>query len=307
MDTPKTLLDAARYFSDLTICNDYMRSIKWPDGRITCPKCGGEAVSEVKNRPGLHTCNKAGCRKQFSVRDDTLFADSPVPLSAWLTVVWCEACGVRIASQYLAGIIGVTQKTAWSMRAAVRAAIAEIPLPGEEWRPVLGYEGLYEASSEGRVRGCSRVRKSRSNRQAKVGARLIMPHKSKPPHNHWTITLANGCGKHTEPLHAIILSAFQWPPLAGMQCRHIDGNPDNNRLVNLEWGTAAENAADRDRHETTARGSRNAAATLTENQVREIKSRLGKHGEGKRLAKEFGVTETVISLIRRGKTWSHVR
>ena len=36
-DLPKTLLDAVRYFSDLTVCNDYMRRIKWPDGKPTGP------------------------------------------------------------------------------------------------------------------------------------------------------------------------------------------------------------------------------------------------------------------------------
>lgn len=123
-DTPKTLLDAARYFSDLTICNDYMRSIKWPDGRITCPKCGGEAVSEVKNRPGLHTCNKAGCRKQFSCKVGTIFEDSPLGLDKWFVAVWSVAnCKNGISSHELGRAIGVGQKTAWFMLHRIRKAM----------------------------------------------------------------------------------------------------------------------------------------------------------------------------------------
>lgn len=36
-DLPKTLLEAVWYFSDLRVCHEYMRRVKWP---ITCPKCG---------------------------------------------------------------------------------------------------------------------------------------------------------------------------------------------------------------------------------------------------------------------------
>jgi len=91
-----------------------------------------------------------------------------------------------------------------------------------------------------------------------------------------------------------------------MECRHINGNPANNRLDNLLWGTPTENAADRDLHGTTARGERNAAATLTESQAREIKYRPRRWGMGKALASEFGVSESLVSDIRTGRTWTHI-
>lgn len=31
---PKTLLEAVRHFSDLNVCHEYMRGVKWPDGNI---------------------------------------------------------------------------------------------------------------------------------------------------------------------------------------------------------------------------------------------------------------------------------
>ena len=40
IDHPETLLQAVRYFADLEVCNEYMRRIKWPRGRIVCPHCG---------------------------------------------------------------------------------------------------------------------------------------------------------------------------------------------------------------------------------------------------------------------------
>jgi hypothetical protein len=36
---PETLLSAVRYFADLDVCNVYMRKIKWPKGKVTCPHC----------------------------------------------------------------------------------------------------------------------------------------------------------------------------------------------------------------------------------------------------------------------------
>ena len=60
---PESLIEAVRYFADPRICNDYMRRIKWPDGKPTCPKCGSENVSEIATRPILQ-CRD--CRKQCS-------------------------------------------------------------------------------------------------------------------------------------------------------------------------------------------------------------------------------------------------
>lgn len=51
-DTPDTLLEAVRYFSDADVCNAYMKKIKWPDGNVTCPHCGaaGDRIGEVTTR-----------------------------------------------------------------------------------------------------------------------------------------------------------------------------------------------------------------------------------------------------------------
>lgn len=49
-------------------------------------------------------------------------------------------------------------------------------------------------------------------------------------------------------VHRLVLDAFMGPCPAGHECRHLDGNPVNNRLDNLCWGTPLENAADRKDH-----------------------------------------------------------
>lgn len=123
-EIPQTLMDAVLYFADRANSIDFMRSIKWPDGKIKCPKCGGDAVSEVKNRPGLHTCNRAACRKQFSVKVGTIFEDSPLGLDKWFVAIWSLAnCKNGCSSHELGRAIGVTQRTAWFMLHRIRKAM----------------------------------------------------------------------------------------------------------------------------------------------------------------------------------------
>lgn len=120
---PQTLIEAVRYFSDANICNNYMRSIKWPDGKVTCPKCGGASVSPIKGRPKLQ-CNSRACKKQFSYKVGTIFEDSPLGLDKWFVAVWCIAnCKNGVSSHELARALGVEQRTAWFMLHRIRKAM----------------------------------------------------------------------------------------------------------------------------------------------------------------------------------------
>ena len=125
-------------------------------------------------------------------------------------------------------------------------------------------------------------------------------------------------------VHRLVLEAFVGPCPEGMECRHLDGNPGNNRLDNLAWGTPKENFADSMRHGTAycltpeARehashlwdhvkhktGEKHHRAKLTDNQVAIIRAipELGKRNDLARLlANEWGVTDTAIRLIAAGK------
>jgi transposase-like protein len=120
---PQTLLEAVRTFSDLDACQAYMVALKWPDGKITCPKCGGENVGLIASRRMLQCRNKE-CRKQFSAKVGTIFEDSPLGLDKWFVAVWCVANDKNgISSCELARALGVTQKTAWFMLHRIRLAM----------------------------------------------------------------------------------------------------------------------------------------------------------------------------------------
>ena len=109
------------------------------------------------------------------------------------------------------------------------------------------------------------------------------------------------------PVHQLVLFAFYGPkPFDGAVCRHLNGNPLDNRPENLKWGTAKENTHDSMDQGTAAclrYGESAIASKLTERQVLEIERRA-KHGELERdLAAEFGIDQKHVSEIKLHQTW----
>ena len=118
---PRTLIEAVRHFADLGVCHDYMVGLKWPDGRIVCPTCGGDKIGHIATRHLLR-CNTKGCRKQFSAKVGTLMEDSALPLSAWFVAIWCAANDVKVTTARLAEALSITYRSAWYMRHRIRLA-----------------------------------------------------------------------------------------------------------------------------------------------------------------------------------------
>lgn len=164
---PKTLLEAARYFADRDVCEAYMRKIKWPDGKITCPNCGatGERIGEIKTR---HMLRCKDCRKQFSHKVGTIFEDSPLGLDKWFVAVWSIAnCKNGISSHELGRAIGVTQKTAWFMLHRIRKAMdiadsGEFGGPSEADTTYVGGEAknMHKHKREKKIKGRGAVGKA---------------------------------------------------------------------------------------------------------------------------------------------------
>jgi len=123
MKKPVTLSQAIAYFADADRAFDYAKWLRWPDDKVTCPRCGSESNSFVKTRK-LWFCN--GCKKQFTVKVGTIFEDSPIGLDKWMAAVWmiCN-CKNGISSYELHRALGVTQKTAWFMLHRIREAMRD--------------------------------------------------------------------------------------------------------------------------------------------------------------------------------------
>lgn len=122
-DTPRTLAEAIRYFSDEDVCLEYVKARRWPDGKAKCPTCGSEAVRFLKNQRRWK-CASDHPRRQFSIKVGTIFEDSPLKLSVWLPAIWMIAnCKNGVSSYEIHRALGVTQKTAWFMLQRIRLAM----------------------------------------------------------------------------------------------------------------------------------------------------------------------------------------
>lgn len=118
MDSPKTLQQAIVYFSDPDRAFQYALNLRWPNGVVTCPRCGGENHSFIKTRR-IWYCNP--CKKQFTLKVGTIFEDSPIGLDKWMVAFWMMTnCKNGVSSYEMARTIGITQKSAWFMLHRIR-------------------------------------------------------------------------------------------------------------------------------------------------------------------------------------------
>lgn len=108
-------------------------------------------------------------------------------------------------------------------------------------------------------------------------------------------------------VHTLVATAFHGPALfAGAQVRHLDGDNTNNAASNLQWGTHAENMADRHGHGNNAVGTRNGRATINETIAAEIKRMLRERTPRRVIVQTLGVSEGVIAGIVTRGNWKHV-
>ena len=120
----------------------------------------------------------------------------------------------------------------------------------EEWRPVPGYEGFYEASTEGRVRSVDRRYLDSSGRLQRHRGCLLTPLSAGPTRKYLKLRLHVGHERKTVSLHRIVAATFLGPCPAGMEVCHYDGDPRNNRVENLRYDTHWANIQDSIRHGT---------------------------------------------------------
>jgi transposase-like protein len=123
MDAPHTLQEAVVHFGDPDRCFQYALNLRWPNGVVTCPRCGSEKHSFIKTRR-IWFCS--GCKKQFTLKVGTIFEDSPIGLDKWMCAFWmlCN-CKNGVSSCEVARSLGVTQKTAWFMLHRIRKAMQD--------------------------------------------------------------------------------------------------------------------------------------------------------------------------------------
>lgn len=171
------------------------------------------------------------------------------------------------------------------------------------WRPVVGYEGLYEVSDQGRVRslpkrvahwlGGTRLRRGRIRKLTvdRDGyARLML-----------------GADRKSYRVCRLVTAAFQGPaPSALHEAAHLNGNRADDSAQNLRWKTPKANAADRELHGTTARGERIGKATQCSGSVERIRDLSASGCRQVDIAAWIGLSQSQVSAIIRRQFWRHV-
>jgi hypothetical protein len=126
-------------------------------------------------------------------------------------------------------------------------------IAAERWRPVVGYEGLYEVSDCGRVRSLPRRAKLYRGTRP-VPEKILSPYQYRGKHPY--VVLCNTSGQKKLKVHRLVLAAFVGPCPDGMYGLHWNDDRTDNRLANLRYGSLSDNMLDRKRNGNDPNASR---------------------------------------------------
>ena len=126
-------------------------------------------------------------------------------------------------------------------------------------------------------------------------------------YGHLTFVLRKRGKSYSIGVHRLLLETFISACPLGEECRHLDGNPANNNLDNLCWGTEKENQQDRKKHGTSLEGIKHPMVKLSEQDVHMIiyMDRTGLFTQ-KEIAVQYNITRPNITAIVNKKTWRHL-
>jgi len=164
----------------------------------------------------------------------------------------------------------------------------------EEWRDIPFYEGYYQVSDWGRVRSLDRIVPGIDGRQFRLRGRL---RRTTYPGRCSDVQLR--CEGHVGhfSVAALVLTVFRRAPSKWEMAAHIDGNPSNNKLSNLEYRFKQDIFAEAI---GPNKGEAHPKSRLTAEQVDAIK----RDPRGVTVvAREYGVSKGAVNGIRRGDNW----
>jgi len=140
------------------------------------------------------------------------------------------------------------------------------------------------------------------------------------PTGYRAVCLGLPSGQRGFRVHRLVAMQHGAPGHGPLVC-HRDGDRSNNHIDNLYWGTAKDNAADRERHGRTARGKRCGVHTrpervargekasnakLTQEQVVSIRRRVASGESAMRVARADGLNYYTVWGAATGRTWAHL-
>lgn len=160
-------------------------------------------------------------------------------------------------------------------------------------KDVVGYEGVYRVAEDGNVYSVELGRNLKATLHANGRGKFYL-----------RVRLKFGGKFHGKYVHRLVAEAYLENIEAKPTVNHIDGNTQNNSLSNLEWATHAEQSEHAIKLGLITRvGEKACGAKLTQEAVNEIRKRYVEGEYQKVLAKEFGVSQALISVVVNRKQW----
>ncbi len=121
-----------------------------------------------------------------------------------------------------------------------------------EWKPIEGFEGYYEVSSDGQVRSLDRTVPGPWGPQ-KLKGRILRPAPSVPC-GHFTVLLCKDGNQKSFRIHALVAEAFLGSCPPGLEVRHGPNGVKDNSVANLSYGTHKQNLREDKRRDGTHGG-----------------------------------------------------
>lgn len=162
------------------------------------------------------------------------------------------------------------------------------------WKPIPGYESVYDISDSGDVRRML-------DRASGKRGRILKPFKT--IYGYHQVTLTNKTQRKFY-VHKLVMLAFVGE--STLQVNHKNGDKTDNRTCNLEYVTHQQNAIHAKRVLRIGTGETHWNSTLTEKDIERI-HQLYKNGSKQReIASRYGIGRPYVSQILSGKTWRHI-
>lgn len=108
----------------------------------------------------------------------------------------------------------------------------------EIWKNIKGYEGCYQVSNMGRIKSLSR-KVWNGKTYFWTSERILRPGIDRD--GYLLVNLSKNGKAKTEKVHRLVAKTFIPNPENKEAVNHIDEDPSNNKLENLEWATVSEN------------------------------------------------------------------
>jgi len=179
----------------------------------------------------------------------------------------------------------------------------------EQWKDVVGYEGIYRVSNMGRIKSLSRKVDHEYSKKIFIKERILKGWLINS--GYFSIGLSKDGYNSKKLIHRIVAEAFITNPENKPEINHKNGIKTDNRVENLEWCSSSHNKLHSFKMglspKPKRKGEKNGRSKLTKNDVLQIRS-IYPQGwlTQQEIADAYDVTQVHISRILLRKIWTHI-